>query len=84
MTANEARDLVAKFKTNGTEIGKINFEIKKLAEQGRTTYRHEDTLDPHLSEVLAYQFRLRGFNTHVEDRYHPRGVIIYNLVIDWS
>ncbi len=84
MTITEARQLVAQFKSNGAEIGLINLEIKKLAERGRATYRHIDFTEYHLAEVLACYFRDQGFHSYVEDRYHPRGVVVYNLVIEWA
>lgn len=84
MTANEARDLVAKFKTNGTEIGEINLEIKRLAERGITSYQHRDYADLTQLENLKEHFVKKGFTVWIEERYHARGCNIYNLVIDWS
>lgn len=83
MTANEARDLVAKFKANGTEIGKINFEIKKLAEQGHKTYRHAECVDATQFANIERHFWANGFETRVEERLHPLGKTLYTLVIDW-
>jgi hypothetical protein len=84
MTITEARQLVAQFKSNGAEIGLINLEIKKLAEQGCTIYRHDERVDSTQFANLERHFGTNGFKTRIEERTHPRGLNLYTLVIDWS
>jgi hypothetical protein len=84
MTITEARQLVAQFKSNGAEIGLINLEIKKLAEQGRTIYQHDERIDSTQFANLERHFWANGFETRIEERAHPRGLNLYTLVIDWS
>jgi hypothetical protein len=84
MTLTEARQLVAQSKKDGTEIGEINLEIKRLAERGITSYQHRDYADLTQPENLKEHFVKKGFTVWIEERYHARGCNIYNLVIDWS